>query len=155
MTYLKEKPTDLNVFALSLRIQTVLVRREQKRQRNAFSEKIIKFRPHIVYTVYWSFQQSPTTVRRMTLISLTSCIIIVTSIIQSLLNFTHTNHILWISDKSGQENVNDRILNCTICEHNSCGASDSMRVCHAAGPGSIPGRDKFPGWGFFGVFPHL
>ena len=30
-----------------------------------------------------------------------------------------------------------------------------MRACHAAGPGSIPGRDKFPGWGFFGVFPHL
>ena len=24
-----------------------------------------------------------------------------------------------------------------------------MRACHAAGPGSIPGRDKFPGWGFF------
>ena len=23
-----------------------------------------------------------------------------------------------------------------------------MRACHAAGPGSIPGRDKFPGWGF-------
>ena len=30
-----------------------------------------------------------------------------------------------------------------------------MRVCHAAGPGSIPGRDKFPRWGFFGVFSHL
>ena len=26
-----------------------------------------------------------------------------------------------------------------------CEASDSMRACHAAGPGSIPGRDKFPG----------
>ena len=36
-----------------------------------------------------------------------------------------------------------------------CGKSDSIRACHAAGPGSIPGRDKFPGWGFFGVFPHL
>ena len=36
-----------------------------------------------------------------------------------------------------------------------CGASGGMRACHAAGPGSIPGRDKFPGWGFFGVFPHL
>ena len=36
-----------------------------------------------------------------------------------------------------------------------CGASGSMRACHAAGPGSIPGRDKFPGWVFFGVFPHL
>ena len=30
-----------------------------------------------------------------------------------------------------------------------------MRACHAAGPGSIPGRDRFPEWGFFGVFPHL
>ena len=30
-----------------------------------------------------------------------------------------------------------------------------MRACHAAGPGSIPGRDKFPGWGIFEVFPHL
>ena len=35
------------------------------------------------------------------------------------------------------------------------GASGSMRACHAAGPGSIPGRDRFPGWVFFGVFPHL
>ena len=26
-----------------------------------------------------------------------------------------------------------------------CGASGSMRACHAAGPDSIPGRDKFPG----------
>ena len=34
-----------------------------------------------------------------------------------------------------------------------CGASGSMRACHAAGPGSIPGRDKFPGWGFFRGFP--
>ena len=34
-----------------------------------------------------------------------------------------------------------------------CGTSGSMRACHAAGPGSIPGRDNFPGWGFFGVFP--
>ena len=31
----------------------------------------------------------------------------------------------------------------------------STRTCHAAGPGSIPGRDKFPGRGFFGVFPYL
>ena len=30
-----------------------------------------------------------------------------------------------------------------------------MRACHVAGPGSIPGRDKFPGLGFFEVFPHL
>ena len=29
-----------------------------------------------------------------------------------------------------------------------CGASGSMRACHAAGPGSIPGKDKFPGLGF-------
>ena len=26
-----------------------------------------------------------------------------------------------------------------------CLAGGSMRACHAAGPGSIPGRDKFPG----------
>ena len=35
------------------------------------------------------------------------------------------------------------------------GTGGSMRACHVAGPGSIPGRDKFPGWGFFWVFPHL
>ena len=46
--------------------------------------------------------------------------------------------------------------NCTIYDCvNRCGASGSMRACHAAGPDSIPGRDRFPGWGFFGVFPHL
>ena len=32
------------------------------------------------------------------------------------------------------------------------GASGNMRACQAAGPGSIPGQDKFPGWGFIGVF---
>ena len=26
-----------------------------------------------------------------------------------------------------------------------CGPGGSMRASHAAGPGSIPGRDKFPG----------
>ena len=26
-----------------------------------------------------------------------------------------------------------------------CGSGGSMRDCHEAGPGSIPGRDKFPG----------
>ena len=26
-----------------------------------------------------------------------------------------------------------------------CGPGDSMRACHSTGPGSIPGRDKFPG----------
>ena len=31
-------------------------------------------------------------------------------------------------------------------------AVEQVRVCQAAGPGSIPGRDKFPGWRFFGVF---
>ena len=40
-----------------------------------------------------------------------------------------------------------------LLDHNPpvhrCGASGSTRACHAAGPGSIPGRDKFPGWGFF------
>ena len=36
-----------------------------------------------------------------------------------------------------------------------CGPGGSMHACHAAGPGSIPGRDKLPGWGFFVVFPHL
>ena len=30
-----------------------------------------------------------------------------------------------------------------------------MGACQAVGPGSIPGRDKVPGCGFFGVFPHL
>ena len=32
------------------------------------------------------------------------------------------------------------------------GASGSMHACHAAGPGSISGWDKFPGWGFFRGF---
>ena len=36
-----------------------------------------------------------------------------------------------------------------------CGASGSMRACHAEGSGSIPGRDRFPRWGIFVVFPHL
>ena len=35
------------------------------------------------------------------------------------------------------------------------GAGSSMGACHAMGPASIRGLDKIPGWGFFGVFPHL
>ena len=31
------------------------------------------------------------------------------------------------------------------CCITGCGAGGSMRVCHAAGPVSIPGRDKLPG----------
>ena len=33
-----------------------------------------------------------------------------------------------------------RLINVHRCE-----TSGSMRACHAAGPGSIPGRDRFPG----------
>ena len=29
-----------------------------------------------------------------------------------------------------------------------CGEGGSMRACHVVGPGSIPGRDMFPAWGF-------
>ena len=36
-----------------------------------------------------------------------------------------------------------------------CGTGGSMCACQAAGLGSIPGWDKFPGRGFFGAFPHL
>ena len=36
-----------------------------------------------------------------------------------------------------------------------CGPGGRMRTCHAAGSASIPGRNMLPGWGFFGVFPHL
>ena len=42
-----------------------------------------------------------------------------------------------------------------ITQIHCCGAGGSMPACHVAGPSSIPGREKFPGWGFFGVFPHL
>ena len=44
--------------------------------------------------------------------------------------------------------------NCQICfsfVHRYV-AEGSTRACRAAGPSSIPGRDKFPGWDFFGVF---
>ena len=40
-------------------------------------------------------------------------------------------------------------LDCVYVVHR-CGPGGSKRACHAAGPGSIPGRDKFPGWGFSG-----
>ena len=33
-----------------------------------------------------------------------------------------------------------------------CGTGGSMRASHAAGPRSLPGRDRFPGWGFFQGF---
>ena len=55
---------------------------------------------------------------------------------------------------TGEENPEKNLSQDTYPVHR-CGTSGSMRACHAAGPGSIPGRDKFTGWGFFGVFPHL
>ena len=36
-----------------------------------------------------------------------------------------------------------------------CGAGGSKHACHAVSLGSIPDRDKFPGWGFLGFFSHL
>ena len=37
-------------------------------------------------------------------------------------------------------------------EVHRCGQGGSMRACHAAGPGSFPSREKFPGWSFSGFF---
>ena len=49
----------------------------------------------------------------------------------------------------------DNIIMDDITWVHRCGAGGTMRACHSAGPGSIPGRDKFPGCGFFGFFSHL
>ena len=44
-------------------------------------------------------------------------------------------------------------IDCNInIEVHRCGPGVSMRACHAADPGSIPDRDKFPGWVFFRGF---
>ena len=43
------------------------------------------------------------------------------------------------------------VRNSSVTVHR-CGSSGSMRACRSAGPGSIPDRDKFPGWGFFSGF---
>ena len=53
------------------------------------------------------------------------------------------------------ENKKTKYIYFLRCSVHRCGSGGSMRACHAAGPGSISGRDKFPGWGFFGIFPHL
>ena len=52
------------------------------------------------------------------------------------LDFYHWGHLKSLVHSSA---VNDEQ---TV---HRCGASGSMWACHAAGPGSIPGRDKFPG----------
>ena len=39
---------------------------------------------------------------------------------------------------------NDIVISISCFVHRS-GPDGSMRACHAAGPVSIPGRDKFPG----------
>ena len=38
-------------------------------------------------------------------------------------------------------NYSSSITNAAV---HRCGTGGSMRACHVAGPGSIPGRDKFP-----------
>ena len=42
-------------------------------------------------------------------------------------------------------NLIQEIFEGRIISVHRCGASGSMHPSHAAGPGSIPGRDKFPG----------
>ena len=57
--------------------------------------------------------------------------------------------IKFIQDKFSVclKNFQFRKLHNLLCYTGSTaalGASGSMRGCHAAGPGSIPGRDRFP-----------
>ena len=68
---------------------------------------------------------------------------------------------IWLSGPSGLHRSSPQRLNISsikvfdqIWVHR-CGPGGSVRACHTAGPGSIRGRDKFPGWDIFGAFPHL
>ena len=81
----------------------------------------------------------------------------------SICKLKHNN---WTSNKKWQSitepigtnyrNTNTRNkISMEICSKlivHRCGTGGSMHACHAAGPGSIPGRDKFPGWVFSGFF---
>ena len=74
--------------------------------------------------------------------------------------WTHNELVWWMLKNlpfPAAQEVRDRsgATPCIVMKNDRvhrCGASGSMRACHAAGPGSIPGRDKFPGWGFFSWF---
>ena len=74
---------------------------------------------------------------------------------------------IWLTGPSGLHRYSPRGLNISsirvftrseirkpkrVIYVHCCGAGSSMRGCHKASPGSIPGRDKFPGWGFFVFF---
>ena len=60
--------------------------------------------------------------------------------VKTLHLFHRTKHCLVVTIILNKQTIRNK----TKTVHR-CGASGYMRACHAAGPGSIPGWDKFPG----------
>ena len=57
---------------------------------------------------------------------------------------TVMNMQLYVSERISI-NVKVKVYEIKLTLGHRCGSCGIMRPCHAAGPGSIPGRDKFPG----------
>ena len=51
--------------------------------------------------------------------------------------------LIIVTNNNNSNNKNNNNVRVIIVHR--CGTGGSMRACQAAGPGSIPGRDKFPG----------
>ena len=51
----------------------------------------------------------------------------------------------FLSNPCSYKQAIDINLSCIIVRVHRCGSGSSMLACHAAGPGSIPVRDRFPG----------
>ena len=100
--------------------------------------------------ILWQFVQTSVRVERIVSLLLFSQNSIPFSFI-SLLQFPHITAVLCIQGYRASPPSNG-LRGSTNEFVYRCETSGSMRACHAAGPGSIPGRDKFPAWGFFRVF---
>ena len=59
--------------------------------------------------------------------------------------FTATVHFLCGKNFENIEVVQVGLTEFFTSKVHGCGSGGSMRASHAAGPGSIPSRDKFPG----------
>ena len=66
--------------------------------------------------------------------------------------FRSTVHFLCGKNFENIEAVEVGLTEFFTSKVHGCGSDGRMRACHATGPGSIPGRDKFPGWDFFRGF---
>ena len=63
----------------------------------------------------------------------------------NMMNWDHSTIVRHLQSMGKVKKIGCKGTACSKPKVHRCGPGSSMRACHAAGPGSIPGRDRFPG----------